>query len=927
MNTFGRDRELAVLDGLVDAAVRGNGGCTVLTGPPGIGKTHLIRAALSRAATESIGVASRTAFELDRAAPLITLASTLQQVRPRSVNFDWIAQYDGTPFQKVNRLVTAVEEYAVQRPLLIVIDDAQWMDELSALAIRELVMMLATAPVQWVFARRPNGRETPGQQLADRLVAERTAADLTLGGLNEDAVRQLCESVVQARVDDTVLALAAGLDGHPLYIEQLMRTLRMTDQLMISEGEATVIGGDRELPSSFVTIVDQMLSGLRPETRALLEAGSVFARPFRIDAVAELCDVRPSVLLPAVGEAVATRVLVESRDELDFSHDLVRRAVYGTLGGAIRSLYHTHAAAIGRRGHRPAVEVAHHLIRSGRSSGEAVTLLRQAAREVSAAAPSTAADLLLESLQLLGEHDPARVNLTADLVGFLALASRLPEAHRYGEAALGAGLDPETEARLLLGLAEAFKHAGRNADAVDYAERALRREGFPDEVRARLWAIHAHAKVYVGPLAEADRSGAMAERIGTAADPGAAAFGLAARSLVALTTGRLAEAVDQARRATELADGQGGDAMHRHPRIWLANALMAVDEFDEASRELERGRRESERYGTAWSTPLWHYYNANLLYARGSLDDAVAEADAGVKIAEELTAVQLTVPLLGILVRLAVAKDETDQARAFLDRMYALMRTGITAPPEDTTWSEAILQNAVAGSAVAAQVLAGMYDDLSARPAILVQDSSAAVTLASIATGAGERSRAETVVAAARRLAEANPSVRALAAAADHAAGLVRGDVNLLRSAVATYRRTPRRLGLAAALEDAARLIGAADRNQGRALRAEALDIAQECRAGAAVRRLGGGSTPPGSSASRRVRSESIREKLTPAELKVAELVADGLTNRKIAERLFLSSHTVDSHLRKIFTKAGVSGRVALTRLMTEDRGTNGGTT
>lgn len=914
LTTFGRDRELTVLRAVISSAADGIGGCAVVTGPPGIGKSHLLREVIKDAEPRGVAVAMRETSEYDRAAPFTTLASTLRRIQPVTTAFDWLRETRDDGYPTLEMLATTLGEHAAGQPLVIVIDDAQWMDEFSVLAVRELVTTLASSPVYWLFARRPAPLDTPGQQFVQRLVAAGTAQETRLGALGDDAVARLCAQVVGAEVDNTVLALTGWCDGNPLEIEQLIRTLTLTGQLVVSDGVATVVGG--ELPSSFITIVEQTLERLGTPTRQLLRAGSVFGRPFTVDAVARLLEVNAAAVLPWVDTAMAARVLTDGEEGLDFVHDLFRQAVHATLQPSARALYHRMAAQVTRDEGRSPIEVAEHLLKGGRSTREAVTMLRESALAVAAAAPNTAADLILEALGVVDPAEPARMELIADGVGLLASASRLREASDLGETALHSGLDAATEATVLLGLAEAFKHAGQNGTAVEYADRGLSHVDVPEAVRAKLWAVRAHALFYVDDLAGADCSGRDAYDAGTGAGQSAAAvFGLTARSLVAQAEGRLSDALAHAEEATALADRARGEASHRHPRIWLGNALMTMDRFDEAEAVFRRGRRESEQLGTAWSTPLWHYYTVALLMARGQLEDAVGVAEAGVAAAEDLTAVQLVVPLLGQLTRAAVARAELPQAREHHARMHRLIATGITATPEDVLWTDFVL--AAADLQPGFKVPTDLYDTLPERPALIIHNPSAAGTLVRLAMMTGDLARAGVVVSTAERLAAANPTVPSLNAAAAHAKGVLRCDPVLLEAAIRGYRQSPRRVALATALEDAA--LVTKDAVAAREWRTEALDIATDCGVVALRDRL---ATSVDDQASRGnpFPKGSRLALLTERELKVAVLVADGMTNPEVAKVLFISRHTVDSHLRKIFVKFEIRGRGSLIKLVGEEK-------
>ncbi|MBM2616005.1 AAA family ATPase [Actinoplanes sp. LDG1-06] len=911
----GRDHELGLLHRALDDTRKGAGGWHVMLGPPGIGKSKLLRAAGDYAFENDIAVAAREAFRHDMAAPLVTIAGALQACSPPAGDFAWISAGDtreNDNYARIYRLRESLERYAVQRPLLIVIDDAHWMDELSALAVRELVPALASTPVRWLLAGRSQETTGAGAQTLTWL-AER-GDPILLDVLGDADIERLCEEALGARVDATVLALVAGCGGNPLRVEQLQSALRTTGQIVVADGIATVVGDD--LPSSFVATVRDIMQVLSPEAQWLLRATSVLDRPFDLETAARLMGNEPAGLFELVDEVTASGILVEDKDGLTFRHDLVHQAVRSTLGAARSQHLHQAAAALAREHGRPTAEVAGHLLHSGRrGTATAVILLRESAAAVATNAPGAAADLMLQALHALDETDPGRTELIADAVGLLASAARVAQAQKLGEQALRAGLEPRTKATLQLGLAEASKHAGQNRRAAEYAEDGLSQPVIPPPMRARLHAILAHATFYLDDYRAADQAGAEADRIGREHEPGAAVFGLTARSLVAQAEGRLDDAYGHATTATDLADRAGGAAVQRHPRIWLANALTSLDRFDEAAKAIRRGQQEAQALGTAWAQPLLHYYAAALLAARGRLDDAAAEADAGVALAEQLTAYQLTVPLLGTLIRLAVMRGDLVQARACRERMDELAATGITAPPEDVEWPVATMLAAEGSAAEAVTLIARVYDGLTERPTLIAQDPAAAPALVRIALEAADRGRATAVVDAVAALAARNPGSHALAGAAAHAAGLLRREPQLLRLAVEQFRLVERPLALAAALHDLAALLRGSDRAAAKACYDEARELFAQAGAAGAEQRLDeelgpwrGTGTPDPVEAG----PPECLPQLSRAERQVALLIASGMTNIAAARQLHLSPHTVDSHLRKVFQKLEIHSRVEL---------------
>ncbi|MFG1607791.1 AAA family ATPase [Actinoplanes sp. NPDC049265] len=946
---YGREPEIAMLTRILDDTAAGAGGRHVLTGPAGIGKSRLLHHAIDLATERGITVAAREAFTYDRAVPLITLAGALRDSAPPATEFAWLAQLAPhekpppapfppgerqrtdpapvDPLGTLHRLRESLERAASDRPLLIVIDDAQWIDELSALAIRELLPALASTPVRWLFGYRPAGaeddRDTAGRQLM-RWLQRNDTAPIRLEPLREEAIARLSADVVGAAVDNTVVALAVSCLGNPLRTEQLLKALTTTGQLVVAGGHGSVVGDD--LPSSFVESVREVLGSVSEPAQWVLRTASVFGRPFGFDELSRLSGKPAAELYPLIGEAMAEFLVEDTLGGLVFAHDLVRQAVYSTLHRPVREQLHREVAVITSDTGRPALEVAEHQLESGRAgASDTVRMVRSMAREMARAAPGAAADVMLRALDLVPKDDPERPPLIADTVGLLASAARLTEARELGTEALAAGLSPEAEATLLVGLAEACKHGGLNRMSVSYADDALRHDGLSPGVQARLHAVRAHALCYLGDLAGADDSGARSDALGrSSGEYGAAVFGRSGRSLVAFAEGRLADSLAHARAATDLADERGGEAVHRHPRIWLSAALIALDRFDEAEQVIRAGRRESDRSGSAWADPLWHHFQTALLHARGRLEEAMAEAESGLAVAEQHDANALAMPLLGMSLRLAVLRGDLDAAGGYLDRVRRLAADGVTAVPEDVLWAEAVLLDATDGRAAAYALLRDFYALLPARPSLLASDPAAAAELVRIAAGRGDRGTAARVVRVAGDLAARNPGSHAAAGAAAHASGLLDGDLDALRRAADEFRRAGRPLARAAALEDAA-VLGRATANdrldrEVRSWGQEALSIVVELGAEQPRRRLEEMLAAWGTPAPEPVPAPTpCLPALSPAERRVAREVGAGRTNIEVAERLIISKHTVDAHLRNIFAKLGIRRRAELAAIVARE--------
>ncbi|MFJ8581120.1 AAA family ATPase [Micromonospora sp. NPDC093277] len=918
----GRDDTMAVLDSAVAAVARGTGGCVVVEGPAGIGKSRILATAMELAGARGVSVAAGRATELDRVAPLTTFLAALRGSAPPVLDESRLAdltRHQDAKFWLVDRLCEFVEGYCRDRCLVIALDDAQWLDELTSLALRMMVPALSSAPLLWLFARRHPAARSPADDTVDWLVGE-GARRLSLGPLDPGVAAAFSANLLDARPGPNLLALVDGAGGNPFLLEELLTTLQSAGRIRRVDDLAE-ISGDR-LPGSFVTAVDRRLTELPAGTRRLLEAGSVLGRPFTLHEVAGLLAQPAAELLDATRSAVESETLVDDAGRLWFRHSLIRDAVYDGLPGAARKALHRDAAAVLRAEGRPSPEVAAHFVSGAQHVGpQAMEILREALDEVAHSTPGAAADLILRTLDLLTEQDPARLRLIADAIRLLASAGRLAEAQRLGDIYLGCELPIPDAAAIQLGLAEALKHVGQNREVVGYTSRALDQQGVPTRDCANLLAVQAHALLQLDDLPAAQESAGRAIELGElSGNHPAIVSGGSAQSAVAYARGELDVALRHADDAVALTNRVHGEARHRHPRLWLGLALAALDQTEQAAEVFAADRRISEQLGTVWSHPLSYLFRADLLLATGQLADAEAEAEAGLLAAEQLGATACAPSLLATLAHLAVRRADQLAARRYLHRVRQYLDEGVSVTPEEVRWELALFQDAEGDPATAFETVKGIYPTLRGRPYLLVQEPLAAPHLTRLALQATARDEAETVAAAIRRLADRNPSVCSLAGAALHTEGLLGGDLDALRAAATAYRASPRPLCRASALED----LAVAEQSRGSSdAAAQSMELALSLYADAGARRDAKRArdrlramTSRRSSRRGSRRPKTGWDSLTQSELRVVRLVARGLTNREIGTQLFLSRHTVDSHVRHAFGKLQLSSRVELTRVV-----------
>jgi DNA-binding CsgD family transcriptional regulator len=197
------------------------------------------------------------------------------------------------------------------------------------------------------------------------------------------------------------------------------------------------------------------------------------------------------------------------------------------------------------------------------------------------------------------------------------------------------------------------------------------------------------------------------------------------------------------------------------------------------------------------------------------------------------------------------------------------------------------------------------------------------VHLARIALSVGDRGLAARTLTTVRRRSVLNPGVKTIVAVEAQVSGLVEDRLEDLERSVALFEESPRRLALGSAVEDYGRCLARTDRDGGIAALGRALELYLALGAEWDARRIRGRLADLG--VRRRIvltrEGGSGVNSLTAAEAEVARLVSDGIKNREVADRLFLSPHTVNSHLRHIYSKLAINSRAELARIVAEQEG------
>ena len=382
-------------------------------------------------------------------------------------------------------------------------------------------------------------------------------------------------------------------------------------------------------------------------------------------------------------------------------------------------------------------------------------------------------------------------------------------------------------------------------------------------------------------------------------------------ALLADCEGRIDEAVSLCRQAVARADASPGAHAHWFPsHLYLAYMLMDDDRLDEAARILRLGREHSERLGAVANIPAYHFGHGVLGFLSGTWDAAIAELAAGLLAAADIGSVSGLVWAQSVAAIIAVHSEDLVGAAAALANAEAHMHTEIQPFWHWSLWAKALLWEAQGNLPGAAATMAALVDGCTLAGS-LYELVELAPDMVRMSMAVGERDRALPVLASVERAVAVARRGNGTAAAL-RCRGLLDSDPDLLTRASITYRRAGRAMNAATAASEAAALLAASGRRrEASVLVAEAIatfDAAGARRDLAGAQALGLDS----GQGHRSGRAHGDPRRLTPAQLKVAALVAEGLTSAEIGRRLFISRRTVEGHLARIYTALGVHSRVEL---------------
>jgi DNA-binding CsgD family transcriptional regulator len=920
---IGRDAELAVVLDRLEAAAAGSGQVVLVEGEAGIGKTHLVAEALREAQRQGVRVLTAAGDQLESTRPFGPLiqvlglrAWTAGDAHEALGRLLYAAAPDrGGPelsFLVVDAIVDLVEQMTSDGPVAIAIDDLHWADAGTLVALRSLARTAGSLPLALIAGYRPTPRSTELEQVIDGLRSS-GATHVSLGPLRGHSVTALVRRVSNAAPGPRLLAQAEGAVGNPFFVIELVDSLIDQGVLTVDDGIVELRAGTRT--SALPATVLRRLHILDAATFQVMRMASVLGTRFAADDLSAFTGRSTSELLPALDQAINARVLEDAGDSLTFRHDLIRETIYSDVPAAVRAGLHRDAARALAAAGAPVDRVAYHYaIAATPGDTEAVSWLERAAADSVSRSPATAAELLGRAVELATTAELGRDRLLAARANALAWAGRFDEAEAVArEALLWAG-DDAVRTDVRHGLVSALFWQGRFRDYVEHAERAIA-AGLASEREAFVLAAASLGHGVMGRIDRAEHLALEALALGRATgDVGAVVVAVGVQAFVAVLQARFDDALEGAREGVATADG-GGAESHRFGALGnLGLALMESDQHDEAVEVLRRGLRRNEENGTGWDTAMMHMALGYCHELAGDWDDAGAVLETALAIASD-TGTHFHLSLAyALLASIALHRDDAEAAARHLDaaeREFAY--TGTLFGIDRVALSRALLAESRGAPDVALNILTNIWR-AAAASGVIWMARYLGPDLVRLALTAGARDMAEEMTVATEHAARI-AHVAAFDGAALRCRGLVESSVEILLESVDAYRRGPRKLALALACEDAAVALGRRQRREeAESLFDEAGAIYQslgarwdERRAAAARKDLGLRARRPAPP-----RPRSGWDSLTPTERRVTALVGEGLTNREIAGRMFVSRRTVETHVAHVFTKLGQSNRSQL---------------
>jgi DNA-binding NarL/FixJ family response regulator len=940
-----RERELAELQALVGAARDGSGRFAVIEAQAGLGKTRLVQAARDVAAETELHVLAARATELERDFPFALVRQLFEPPLAGMPAAERNALFEGASgaargalgfaadggaaangdhaadtFAVLHGLYWLTAALAERQPLLLAVDDAHWADAASLDYLAFLLPRLEELPVLLVLACRPD--EAGAESALARIATDTLARRLTPAALSAAAAATLLEGELSERPEAAFAATCHEVSGgNPFLLCELARTL------VAQAVRPAALETQRVLelaPERVTRTVLVRLARLSPDARAVARAVVVLGDDADSRLVAEFSALDADAVHRGADELRAAAIL-DGEPSLRFAHPLVRTALGADLPAGERAELHARAVTLLRERGADAQQLAAHLVATdARGERATVELLLEAGRRALAnGAPRSAIAYLMRAWR-----EPVPDDLRTPLLRILVTCCiRVLDFTPFEQLGANVYAELERDPQLLVSTAaelgpwvmydergtrlmSILERAVAIAVEAGDLDRALHIEGQmiglarlpPEAGRARLAPYREH----VSP----DGPGA---RLLAAFDAAWGLFDGDAATSAALARTALHDALIFSEQSELLVLGE---ALH---------ALLLADDLVAAQRVMDRALERAHERNALWEVMGALYLRAQVGLARGELAAAAADLHQAQSLMGLRSDPSGAPSVAGLDISIMLARGELEAAEA------ALEATGMSTSPlleamflDPFQFARGRLRHAQGRNDEAAADLNALHERRTRNGTIRSPFLQAGAALARPLVALGERERAHEVAAAdllqARRWGAPVPLSRALRATALATVGPA--SLDALEQAVVVLSDSPALLERAHALHE----LGAALRRANRRAEArgplrEALALARGCGAVLLAKQAHDELAATGERV-RRWTPIGV-ESLTPSERRVAEMAASGMTNRQIAQTLYLTVKTIETHLGAAYDKLGIRSRRELPDVLAGPAGRN----
>jgi DNA-binding CsgD family transcriptional regulator len=929
-----REHEVERVRGAMRSVGRREGLVIVIEGAAGIGKSRLLEIGRDRSSELGFRVLGARATELEQGFPYGVIRQLFERLVSEADDADrkrWLSGaaslavdlLTGTPtivppapaprqaaddpsYAWQHGLYWLASNLSADSPLVLTLDDLQWCDAPSVRALAFIARRLAGQPLALILATRPLDPALMPE--AASLAADPAVALVRPAPLTRGAVALLVASRLGSEPDPAfVRACVEVTGGNPFLLGELL------DEASARGFEPTAAAAAQVgslVPRGVANAVLLRLARLAPSAAAVARTLSVLGDGAMVSDAARLSGLGGGELEAAMTALIAAGV-IQAGGMVRFTHPILRTAIHDDLSPAERERLHCSASKIlGDRGAPPGQVAAHVMQTEPGADPEAISLLREGARSALGLGDAEgAATFLARALE-----EPPSAEERPALVLELGLArarAGQPEAIGPLTEIVAHADDDQAIVTAAIELSGMFFLAGRAREAASILRRAQERLPRGAAGRERLEVALLGAS-YTSSSArhEADST------IAALRDPGGPARSvLEATTLATLAMDELMyirsapKAMDFAHRA--LAAGLPLEP-HRG-ELWaiVALAVLALtDELDASIRGMDEMLSSARGRGAPVTVVMLLSLRAFMNVRRGELTGAQADAYDAIELSRDLLGNEFVVLAVAAAVLAGLEREETPASlRRLIERVGVRYDTEFS--PSTQLRQASAAERAAAGNHQAAvEELRRCQLDHPAmggqNPAVLAWRSAAALSLAELGRHEEARHLAEEEL----RLARAFGARRAIGVALrTHAlVGGASERAETLQNAVEVLGSSPARLEHARALVDLGATHRAArQRTAAREPLLEGLTLASRCGSHSLERRARAELAAIG------LRPRTVEragaDSLTPSERRVAELAAGGQTNREIAQTLFVTEKTVETHLGRAFRKLDVTSR------------------